>query len=212
MIARSARAALPLALALAASSAVAQPFPTQEPPAAAPAPPPDAPARAFTPLIRIPRITAELVVGGASALGVAYGGYQLGCALSGDPYGASCGATGTLGALSGFALGIPIGVMLGGSLLDGDGAITSTALGTLLGVAAGLGGLYYIQVLAPEANPLPLALLPLAFAVVGYELSSHDSRTATQAEARGKHFSLRITPTAAFTHHGAAFGVSLLLP
>jgi len=206
--------ALCCALALAASAAVAQPVPVAEPPAAtsAPPPPPEEPAhptRSFNLLARLPRITAELVFGGISGAGVAFGGYQLGCALS-DPNITSCGPSGTYGAIGGFALGVPIGVMLGGTLLDGDGAVLSTAFGTLLGVAGALGGLYYLQFF-PDFNPTPLIALPLAFAVVGYELSSHDSRTAAQAEARGKHLSLRILPTAAFTRGGAAFGVSLLL-
>jgi len=200
------------ALALAAASAVAQPLPT-EPPETAPASSPEAPhpTRTFNPWVRIPRITAELVVGAVSAVGVAYGGYQLGCALS-DPNISSCGPAGTYGAIGGFALGVPIGVMLGGSLLDGDGAVLSTAFGTLLGMAGALGGLYYLQILIPDFNPLPLIALPLVFAVVGYELSSHDSRSAAQAEARGKRLSLRILPTAAFTRGGAAFGISMILP
>lgn len=211
MIARAACCAL----ALAASAAVAQPFPTEEPPAtAAEPPPPDAAAGAthgVNLLARLPRIAAELVAGGVSGVGVAYGGYQLGCALS-DPTISSCGPSGTYGAIGGFALGVPIGVMLGGTLLDGDGAVLSTAFGTLLGMAGALGGLYYAQILFPDLNPVPLVALPLVFAVVGYELSSHDSRSAAQAEARGKRLSLRILPTAAFTRGGAAFGVTMLLP
>jgi hypothetical protein len=201
------------ALALAASAAVAQPLPVDEAPAAlsAPPPPPDRSTHSFNLLARIPRITVELVVGAASGLGVAYGGYQLGCALS-DPTLSSCGPSGTYGAIGGFGLGVPIGVMLGGTLLDGDGAVLSTAFGTLLGMAGALGGLYYAQILFPDANPVPLIALPLVLAVVGYELSSHDSRTAAQAETRGKHLSWRILPTAAFTRSGATFGVSLLLP
>ncbi|HEU4758986.1 MAG TPA: hypothetical protein VFT91_03290, partial [Dehalococcoidia bacterium] len=97
-------------------------------------------------------------------------------------------------------------------VLDGDGAVLPTAFGTGLGVVAAIGGAYFLQVGAPDANPAPLIVLPLAFAVVGYELSSHDSRTAAQAEARGKRLSFRIAPSAAFTRGGAAFGVSMLLP
>jgi len=203
------------ALALAASAAVAQPLPSGEatPPAVVSAPPPapDHSTRSFNLLARIPRITVELVAGAASGLGVAYGGYQLGCALS-DPTLSTCGQSGTYGAIGGFALGVPIGVMLGGTLLDGDGAVLSTAFGTLLGMAGALGGLYYAQILFPDVNPVPLIALPLVLAVVGYELSSHDSRTAAQAETRGKHLSWRILPMAAFTRSGATFGVSLLLP
>jgi hypothetical protein len=79
-----------------------------------------------------------------------------------------------LGAGLGFAIGAPLGVLLSGWLFDGDGAWWAAVLGDLAGLAAGaaatlLGG--------PQGTPLMFAL-PLGGSVLGYEFSSHASRTA----------------------------------
>ncbi|HEY8208499.1 MAG TPA: hypothetical protein VIG99_13505 [Myxococcaceae bacterium] len=196
-------------LALAAGAAGAQPHPAPDP--FAPKEPVERPAPTFDLVRRLPRITAELLLGGGSALGMAYGGYQLGCSLSSDPVTTACGQYGAYGAVSGFALGIPIGVMLGGALADGDGWLLSTVFGTGLGMATALGVSYLLRE-TPGLNPLPLLLLPLTFAVAGYELTSHDSRAAAQAEARGRRLALRVLPMAAVTPGGAALGLTVLLP
>ena len=196
-----------LALA-AATTAAAQP--AQDPFAPVPNPPAE-PAQSFDLVRRLPRMTAELVLGSASALGMAYGGYQLACSISSDPTTFACGQYGTYGAVAGFALGLPIGVMLGGALVDGDGAVLATVFGTGLGMAAALGAAYFL-VDVPGVNPIPFLLLPLGLAVAGYELTSHDSRAAAQAAARGKHASLQIAPTATFTPGGAALGLIVLWP
>lgn len=199
-------------LALAATAAAAQqPSPASDPFAPQPHPP-ESPSQSFDLIRRFPRITTELVLGGVSAVGMAYGGYQLGCALSTEPpIGSVCGQYGAYGAVAGFALGIPIGVMLGGALLDGDGALLSTVFGTGLGMATALGISFALRD-SPGVNPLPLLLIPMAFAVIGYELTSHDSRAAAQAEARGKRLAFRIAPMAAFTPGGASLGLTVLLP
>jgi len=213
-----------LALAvLAARPAMAQyqEYPQQPPPAgsveeATPPPPPAAaerPIRPMNPLHRVPRISVELLLGGASALGLAYGGWQLGCALGGGGFGSSnCVIAGFYGGAAGLTLGIPIGVMLGGALLDGDGAILPTIFGTGLGVITTLGVLFVMATIAPGVDPAPALVIPLVFGVVGYELSSHDSRAAWQAESRGKRLSLRIAPSAAVTRAGASFGLLMVLP
>lgn len=78
------------------------------------------------------------------------------------------------GAVLGFAVGAPIGVLVSGLIFDGDGSIWATLLGDVLGLAVGatatlIGGL--------EGIPLCFAL-PLAGSVLGYEGTSHDSRAA----------------------------------
>ncbi|HVE81245.1 MAG TPA: hypothetical protein VND93_00290 [Myxococcales bacterium] len=197
------------AAVLAATAVAAEPATVPSPP---PAPIRARPVRAGNPLQRIPRVTLEVVLGTASAAGMAFGGYQLGCAISGSDYttAANCGNPGIYGAGAGLALGIPLGVMLGGALLDGDGGLAPTLFGAGFGVAAMVGGLLFLQRSAPDLNPAPLVVLPLAFAVVGYELSSHDSRAAAQAEAKGKRASLLIVPGA--IRGGAAVSVLVLLP
>jgi hypothetical protein len=201
---------LACALALAAGTAGAQPVPASDP--FAPTEPLERPPPSFDLVRRFPRFVAETALGGGSAIGMAYAGYQLGCALSTDPFnGSACGQYGAYGAVAGFALGVPIGVMLGGALLDGDGAVLSTVFGTGLGMATALGTSYLLRDV-PGINPVPLLLFPLGFAVIAYELTSHDSRAAAQAEARGKHLAFRITPMAAVTPRGAALGLTVLLP
>lgn len=210
------------AIAQSASAAPEIPEPTQDvlvaaveeaPPAFARPVARVAPVRASSPIQRIPRITAELVLGGASAAGMAYGGFQLGCALSDASIGSpGCATAGFYGGVTGFSLGIPIGVMLGGALLDGDGAVAPTILGAGLGLAAMVGALVWIKGNAPDVNPTPLVALPLVLAVIGYELSSHDSRSAAQAEAKGRRTALLVVPSAAIVRDGFVLEVLVSLP
>lgn len=166
------------------------------------------PSRAGSPAQRIPRIGLELVLGTASGAGMAYGGFLLGCSLSGGASNSGCPGSGATGAIAGLALGAPLGVMLGGALLDGDGEALPTFFGTGVGVAAMVGGfLFLTRISAPVTTYSPVLLaLPLVAGILGYELSSHDSRTAAQAEARSRRASWMIVPTA--TRDG--FGVAVL--
>jgi hypothetical protein len=163
--------------------------------------------RRGSPAQRIPRIGLEIILGSASGVGMAYGGYLLGCSVYGSSGPGGCATTaGGLGALAGFTLGVPLGVMLGGAMLDGDGGALPTFLGTGLGVAAMIGGSIY---LAQFSSPLPapsiaLLALPVVLGVAGYELTSHDSRTAAQAESRGRRASLMVVPTAVRDGFGVA--------
>jgi hypothetical protein len=155
--------------------------------------------RPGSPLQRIPRIGVELVLGAAGGAGMAYGGFLLGCSLEEGPAGAPpCSRFGGPGALAGLALGAPLGVMLGGALLDGDGGVLPTFLGTAAGMAAMFGGFWLLNHYSLQPTPLAPALLalPVLLGVVGYELTSHDSRTAAQAEGRGRRGSLTLVPTA----------------
>jgi len=97
------------------------------------------------------------------------------------------------GASIGFALGLPLGVMLAGWLFDGDGAWWATILGDLAGLAAGAGA---ALLGGSEGVPLLFAF-PLAGAVLGYETSSSPSRSRPS-----------VTPVARLGPGGGSLGLA----
>lgn len=129
------------------------------------------------------RIAVELgggVVGGAAgafSLGVLSAGV---CALT-DAGARSFGCLipAVAGAYLGGAVGIPLGVWGFGNLMDGDGGLGWTMLGSLSGTAIAATTLVLTDI--EQGSPLWWTLLiglPLTGAVLGYELSaSEDSPT-----------------------------------
>ncbi len=129
-----------------------------------------------TPGSRLPRIAMGLLLGaGAGTIGGVAGGFIGGAALTPDalqPLGRAWA-----GAAAGFALLMPVGVLLAGHFFDGDGKWWATVLGDVAGLAVGalavfLGG--------AETTPLLFAL-PLAGSVVGYEATSNASARVPMA-------------------------------
>lgn len=79
---------------------------------------------------------------------------------------------GWTGAAIGWAIAVPLGVVLSGRLFDGDGSFWATLLGDVLGAAVGVAGVVFG---GTDGTPLLFAL-PLGGAVIGYEATSHPSR------------------------------------
>jgi hypothetical protein len=140
---------------------------------------------------RIPRLIFEPIIGygvGVSlgALGLLIGAAVGGCFdFDGDSWDTGC----VVGIVGGFyigaLLGMPLGVMWAGSWFRGMGSFGATFLGTLAG--AGLSILISALVQNYEVV-FGAALLPLAGAMIGYELSSAANASAGTA-------TLALTPT-----------------
>jgi len=128
---------------------------------------------------RIARVAVELVLGAGlgAIVGVfgAYAGLNVDL-LSGSEASAGFG----MGTAVGVTMGAGAGVWLGGYAMRGDGSFGWT----LLGSAAGSGAA--AAVLALDSRPATLALsatIPLAGAILGYELSSHLRRAPRRPAA-----------------------------
>jgi hypothetical protein len=135
------------------------------------------------------RIAMAVLFGAASGAALAVAGGFIGRATIRSASVQPLGSTWT-GAGAGFAVGAPVGVLLAGWLFDGDGAWWASVLGELAGVAAGAGAVLFGGV---EGVPLLFAL-PLAGSVLGYEFSSHGSRT-------------QVAPTLSLGPGGGSLGV-----
>lgn len=149
------------------------------------------------------RLLSELGLGLAGGLGGGLLGYGVGVATE-----RPCGPGGLclqlekfIYAYVGLSLGIPAGVWLGGTLQGGNGHVLFTLLGAVVGILAS-GLVAYAQ-----SNIVILGIagvgLPLAFSMVGYELS-HSLRTpAAPPRAQG----LRVRPLVAPVPGGALVGL-----
>jgi hypothetical protein len=145
------------------------------------------PSRACTPSphaarwLRVGRIGLEAVMGtGLGAVPEVLGAY---IGLSIDvTSGHDAGAGLDLGTALGAAVGVGSAVYLAGHLMSGDGAYGWSVLGSTAGtgLAAAL-----LSIKSTSATLVFAAALPVAGAITGYELSSHDRRTR-----RPKMFSL----------------------
>lgn len=115
-------------------------------------------------------------------------------AISGAAFGAACGlitlAIGArsqaypmgnawTGAAVGFVAGVPAGVALAGLLFEGNGKWWAAILGDLAGALIGLGAVAFG---GPDGGAA-LFTLPLAGAVLAYELTSDANRSATVTPA-----------------------------
>lgn len=153
--------------------------PCNTPPTILPQPGAECPAtKGRAAAIRVGRVAVEAVLGAAmgGVVGLlgAYGGLNVDL-LTGHEAGAGL----STGLALGYTLGVAPGVWLGGRAMGGDGSFGWTLLGTAVGtgISAGL--------LAIDDKPAMLAFaatVPIATAIVAYELSSHLRRP--KAEAR----------------------------
>ncbi len=123
---------------------------------------------------RAGRIAAE---GGGALAGTVVGGLAgggLGCLFDGgNDREWGCLAPGLIGAGIGATVGIGAGVYLGGNLSGANGGLGWTILGESIGLAAAIATL-----VISELKPSPLLigtlayLMPVAGAIIGYELST----------------------------------------
>lgn len=134
-----------------------------------------APVRAERP----ERIAVEL---GGGVVGGAAGAFTLGlvsagvCALVGEgDRSFGCLVPAVAGGYVGGALGVPLGVWGAGNLMEGDGGLGWTTLGSLSGTAVAATTLIVSDI--EQGSPLWWTLiiaLPVTGAIVGYELSSSE--------------------------------------
>jgi hypothetical protein len=135
---------------------------------------------------RIPRLIFEPIMGYTTAillggLGLLVGGL-VGCF---DVTEGGCALGLVTGFYAGALLGVPLGVMWAGSWFHGMGSFGMTFLGTLAGASLAI----LISALVQNYEVVfGAALLPLAGAMIGYELSS-------AANARASTATLALTPT-----------------
>jgi hypothetical protein len=157
----------------------AQPVYVQSPPPSPPAPTPESLAaqRAQNESDgRIPRVIFGPIIGysvgvGIGSIGLLVGALAGSCFdFSGDGFGSTKCVVGILaGAFGGMLIGMPLGVTWAGGWFNGMGTYGTSLLGAL----AGTGLAVLISALAQNYEAVFAgALLPLAGAVVGYELSS----------------------------------------
>lgn len=163
--------------------------------------PPDRPPGRFV------RGLAETGVGLAGgATGAFVGGLVgagVGFALAGDGFAAAILAS--IGALSGWVAGIPVGVVIAGRAMQGNGKVWAVILGEVVGfMAAGaLTEVYYGSGAFNDIPPaLMVGLLPPIGAAIGYELTSDASRFQTSKGLQ----SLRPTLRPAVEGRGATIG------
>jgi hypothetical protein len=145
---------------------------------------------------------AGLGFGAGIVVGAAAGALGFGIGLaSGDIFVAAI--LGSFGLFGGWLGGIPLGVVLGGKLMDGNGSVLATIGGEAIGLVASLA----LTAATPDGGgAVSVLVLPLAGAIAGYELTSDAS--ASQAAAQKGLQSLR--PTITRTREGKpAFGLSL---
>jgi hypothetical protein len=165
-----------------------------------------APAAATEPIPPLLRIGAEtgggivggLILGGASAW-VIYGTLN----TQGDD--AARRSAAQVGAAVGVSVGGPIGVSLTGKLLGRQGSFIISWLSSLAGLGVGYGIYGLIRSgsdsSAAKATYALTLLLPIAGAVIGYELSSSDQTTPPAASVPS------LLPAVAVGPGGASFGL-----
>jgi hypothetical protein len=130
-----------------------------------------------SPWFRAARIGVEAVLGGGvGAVGELVGAYA---GLNIDLLNGREGGVGTsLGAALGAVLTVAPAVWLGGRVMGGDGSFGWTLLGGTAGTALAAG---IIAIKNTTATWVIAALMPVAGAILGYELSSHRKRPPAQA-------------------------------
>jgi hypothetical protein len=143
---------------------------------------------------RGPRITYESLAGvGGLAVGIlAAVGAGAAAKGGGDPVGAGA-LLAVITGVAGVVLVQPAGVYLAGRVSGANGSYWSTVLGDVigLGAAAGVGGATLAMPGSSQEKMLPVVLigalvLPLTGAVMGYELSTHRTFSASSSQAQAK--------------------------
>lgn len=124
------------------------------------------------------RGVAEAGVGLATAVSTGFAGALIGGVIglaSNDPFAAIGGAA--IGGLAGLVIGLPLGVVITGNAMDGNGKIWATIAGEVTGIL--IGGLitaaYSANNFDGTVPVFVMATFPTVGAVLGYELSSDPS-------------------------------------
>lgn len=175
-----------------AGAAVLQPGPIANAPLQPSAQPgPAAPSAVNTvaePKNRSLRLGMSLMLGLGTGLGGAVAGSVLLPGRSGPTGFAPIGPQ-WAGAAIGWTALVPLGVLLGGALFDGEGTLWGALVGDLAGAAIGA-----VSVLAGETDALPLMFaLPLGGSILGYEATAPTARPT-------------LAPTAMVGRDAAKFG------
>ncbi|HZJ56537.1 MAG TPA: hypothetical protein VFD38_20500 [Myxococcaceae bacterium] len=165
-----------------------------------------APAAATEPIPPLLRVGAEtgggivggLILGGASA-------WVIYATLNTQGDDAARRSAAQVGAAVGVSVGAPIGVSLTGKLLGHQGSFIISWLSSLAGLGVGYGIYGLIRSgsdsSAAKATYALTLLLPIAGAVIGYELSSSDQPPSPAASAP------TLLPALAVGPAGASFGL-----
>jgi len=160
------------------------------------------------PGVRALRIGTEVLGGWAGLLGLGYAGWRVGYAADGEensfPF--RYGAVG--GAFAGALLGAPLGVWGAGHAVDGNGHLLWTALGSTAGMAGAW--LFTMAGADLESTPVLAALtsLPVAGAIIAFELSSDPSRArAAERDGPDRDAGLHLAPSLVVSSDLAAAGM-----
>jgi hypothetical protein len=172
-----------------------------EAPTEEPAPSSDGPLQAPPGGSSTGRIFLELLGGGTLVILAGYATLSITSDSCNGDFG-GCLVASFLLTMASATAAAPLGVYLTGTLLDGQGSIGSTFLGSLIGAGVGLGsGL--VLALSGVGGTLLVFGVPvfaLTGSVIGYELSATDVRSGATASG------MRVVPTLGTTRHGGLVG------
>jgi len=172
---------------------------------AARAEPAPAPAtQPIAPLVRIGAETGGGIVGGALIGGTA--AWVISATLNTQQGGSSSSSAAQVGAAVGVSVGAPIGVSLTGKLLGRQGSFIVSWLSSVAGLGVGYGIYGLVRAgsdsSAAKATYALCLLLPVAGAVIGYEL------TSTEVPASGTTSALpAVMPALSVGPGGGAFAL-----
>lgn len=168
-------------------------------------PAPPAATEPVPPLVRVGAETGGGIVGGALLGGAAAWVIYATLDTQGDD--AARRSAAQVGAAVGMSVGAPIGVSLAGKLLGRQGSFIISWLSSLAGLGVGY-GIYGLvrsgsDSSAAKATYALTLLLPVAGAVIGYELSSAEQPEAPPTASRVP----TLFPAVAVGPTGASFGL-----
>lgn len=172
---------------------------------AARADPAPAPAtQPIAPLVRIGAETGGGIVGGALIGGTA--AWVISATLNTQESGSTSNSAAQVGAAVGVSVGAPIGVSLTGKLLGRQGSFIISWLSSLAGLGVGYGIYGLVRAgsdsSAAKATYALCLLLPVAGAVIGYELTSSE-QPAPAATSAGP----MVLPAVSIGPGGGAFAL-----
>lgn len=172
---------------------------------AARAEPAPAPAtQPIAPLVRIGAETGGGIVGGALIGGTA--AWVISATLNTQEGGTSSNSAAQVGAAVGVSVGAPIGVSLTGKLLGRQGSFIVSWLSSVAGLGVGYGIYGLVRAgsdsSAAKASYALCLLLPVAGAVIGYELTS-SQQPAPASVSSGP----TLLPAVSFVPGGGAFAL-----
>ena len=167
-------------------------------------PAPAAATQPIAPLVRIGAETGGGIVGGALLGGTA--GWIVSATLNTQEGGTPSNSPAQVAAALGMSVGAPIGVSLTGKLLGRQGSFIISWLSSVAGLGVGYGIYGLVRAgsdsSAAKATYALCLLLPVAGAVIGYELSSSDHPAPAPSAARPA-----VLPAVSIVPGGGAFAL-----